>query len=354
MRTPPILPAFGLAVALLLSGACSDSNGPSDTQVASSVLTDVPTQMVASYALVDGTASTLSDALTAFAADSTGLHFVEAKSAWVQARLAWEQIEAFGFGPAETQNLDPSMDSWPVNTADIATILAGSATLDNAYFSTVGESSKGFHAIEYLLYGPNGTKTAADFTARELEFLDGAGQNLAASANTLLLAWDPLNGAYATELATAGQAGSLYATKTAGLQEIVNGMIGVADELANSKMTGPLGPPVDPTLDESAFSDNSINDFQNNILGIKNVYVGQSNGFDYGKGIQRLVKNASAADDQAVLAAIAAAQAAITALGTSYQDAVNTNPTGAQAAIDAVNALRQTLEDVVLPLTDVN
>lgn len=348
MRIRPHLAVMTLSAGLVLTGACGDSSGPNNSTVAAGVLADVPTQIISAYALVNS--SNLPGALTAFAADTAGLNFLDAKSAWIIDRLTWSLSEAFQFGPAQTLGLSAAIDTWPADTTNIAAILAGSATLDANFFATTAGSSKGLHAIEFLLFGVDGTKTTADFTARELAFLDGAGQELLQNYSDLQLAWEPSFGNYVAEITTAGQAGSVYPTRTAALQEIVNGMSNLADALA-IRMSDAVA---DSTQDESAFSDNSINDFQANIQSIEDVYLGTSNGFSYGSGVQPLVTSSSGAADLQVLSAITAAQNAITALGASFQDALVTNPTGVQTAITAVGALQQTLDTVVLPLTTVD
>ena len=58
------------------------------------------------------------------------------------------------------------------------------------------------------------------------------------------------------------------------MQEMVNGMIVIADEVANGKISDPFNEK-DTTLVESQFSFNSISDFQDNIRGIQNVYMGK-------------------------------------------------------------------------------
>ena len=58
--------------------------------------------------------------------------------------------------------------------------------LDEAYIEGLDEEHdalKGFHPIEYLLWGVNGDKKAADLTDREKEYLVALAQNLFKLAN---------------------------------------------------------------------------------------------------------------------------------------------------------------------------
>ena len=45
---------------------------------------------------------------------------------------------------------------------------------------------------------------------------------------------------FVAQLANAGNAGSIYATAKDGVQEIVEGMIGICDEVANGKIGDPF------------------------------------------------------------------------------------------------------------------
>ena len=60
------------------------------------------------------------------------------------------------------QGIDPGIDSWPVNVADLDAVLASGSTLTQELSSTGSSGTlKGFHTIEYLLFGAGGGKTAA-------------------------------------------------------------------------------------------------------------------------------------------------------------------------------------------------
>ena len=80
---------------------------------------------------------------------------------------------------------------------------------------------------------------------------------------------------YADELADAGQGSTVYPTLKAGLSEVVNGILGIADEVGNEKLNVPFSDQ-DPVFVESRFSSNSITDFTNNILSIDKIYFGRN------------------------------------------------------------------------------
>ena len=70
-------------------------------------------------------------------------------SAWRNARVPWEQSEAFLFGPVSDDEHDPALDSWPLNTIDLENIIASDRDIASLTFA---DDVKGFHALEYLLF----------------------------------------------------------------------------------------------------------------------------------------------------------------------------------------------------------
>ena len=101
---------------------------------------------------------TLYKAMQALQADNKSQAKVDAAcTAWRAMRVPWEQSEAVLFGPAGEETglgFDPSMDSWPLDQEDIATIITNKnlSSVDD-YIGAIGsESVRGFHTIELLLF----------------------------------------------------------------------------------------------------------------------------------------------------------------------------------------------------------
>ncbi|MDE0041260.1 MAG: hypothetical protein OXT74_04440, partial [Candidatus Poribacteria bacterium] len=115
---------------------------------------------------------------------------------------------------------------------------------------------------------------ASEITPRELEYLGATTENLKSKTSQLRRAWDLSGENFAAEVANAGTSSTIYKSQKSAVQEMVNGMIVIADEVANGKISDPFNER-DTTLVESQFSFNSIADFQDNIRGIQNVYMGK-------------------------------------------------------------------------------
>jgi putative iron-regulated protein len=341
------------SLALLCSAlaACSESGGsdPTPDYDPTALLADVPTKVIlATHVDFEARVDALGDAVAALDAGPTDGTLDAARDAWRAARRPWEQSEGFLFGPV-TQGIDPSLDSWPVNQADLDAVLAGSATLTVTYVNGLEGTLKGFHTIEYLLFGTDGEKTAGDLTAREREYLVAVTGSLAASVTQLREAWDPAAGDYAAVVATAGASGnSVYTSQSQALQELVNGMIGICDEVGNGKISDPFDQQ-DRSLEESQFSDNSNVDFADNIRSVQNLYLGRY-GASAGTGFRDLVLARAPDLDARLQGEIEAAITAIGAMTPSFGEAITGNPAAVEAARAAVRTLRQTLESELLPL----
>lgn len=344
-----VLPLLG-ALLLVVPGCDEDTVAPMGGFNASPLLSGVPaTVILGTYQDLEAKAIALRTAAATLQSAPTAPNLTAARDAWRAARRPWEQSEGFLFGPVETQGIDPAIDSWPVNRVDLDAVLASSATLNKSYIDGLEGTLKGFHTIEYLLFG-TGSKTVGDLTTRELEYLAGVTQSLAGSVTTLRAAWDPAGGNYVQTVSTAGATGnSVYISQSAALQELANGVIGICDEVANGKISDPFDQH-DRTLEESQFSNNSNADFADNIRSVQNVYMGQ-----YGSatttGLRALVMAKQPSLDPTIQSQITAAITAIGQMTPTFGEAITSNPAKVEAARAAVRTLKQTLESQLLPLT---
>jgi predicted lipoprotein len=340
--------------ALLALTACAsdDDDGPasgfSDRQTISDFADDV---VVPTYVELASRGDALATAVEALAADPSEANLSAARAAWVATRVPWEQSEAFLFGPVEANGYDPAMDSWPVNQTDLDAVLASGDELSPAYVSGLNETQKGFHTIEYLLYGDGGSKTAAALTPRELDYLVALTTELVGVTHTLADSWTTGDRPYREVFVSAGMPGNtVYPSLSAAAQEIINGMIGICDEVANSKIAAPYDAH-DPNLVESQFSFNSLIDFQNNLHSVENAYLGHLAG-GTGKGLTVLIAAKDPALDTKVKSELADAIAALGAIDVTFPEAIvmaayDERIEDAQAKI---NLLKATLETEVKPL----
>lgn len=319
-----------LILPVVVLAACGGGGGGDDTPPGFTdrqVVVDFADQVVIpTYELLADRTVALGTAIATLATAQTDPNLEAARTAWAAMRVPWEQSESFLFGPVSAQGWDPAMDSWPLNRTDLEAVLASGDTLDQAYIRNLPETQKGFHTIEFLLWGEDSTKAAADLTARELEYLAGLTDELVAITADLSTSWTTGVGgapAYRTVFTTAGEAGNTaYPSLDAAAQEILGGMSGICDEVANGKIADPYDAR-DPNLVESQYSFNSLLDFADNLRGVLNAYTGDMPAAQTtGRGLADVVAANDAALDARLRGEIDAAITALAAIPSPFRDAI--------------------------------
>lgn len=305
----------------------------------------------------------------------------EAGTAWRAMRKYWEQSEAFLYGPAATQSIDPHIDSWPLDFNAMNALLHNEEQMaqieqeGGAYVGDkLGYALKGFHAAEYLLFETveqdgraigTGKTHAANLTHAEAVYLLGIVEDMAQQAILLEDSWagkvskekeevitedgesmsTGIN--YGSYMINAGQAGSIYKTYQEAAEEIIAGCVDIAGEVAELKMGNPYlsSTPDERDYIESPYSCTSTEDFADNIRSIKNAYEGAKAG-DY--SISNYVYSQNSELDGKVRQAIEESIAAIAAI-QDFENKAKGNPQ-VKAAIDKVQELEELLDDEVMAL----
>jgi len=298
---------------------------------------------------------------------------------WRAMRKYWEQSEAFLYGPAAGHNIDPHIDSWPLDFNAMKALLNDPqkmAELEAEGGSYVGDklgyALKGFHACEYLLFESvlkegravgTGKPHAANLSHAEAVYLLGIVEDLTQQAILLEYAWagevnaaktkvledgevDVYEDKYGAQMINAGKAGSVYVTYQEAAEEIIAGCVDIADEVADAKMGNPYlsSTPEERDYIESPYSCTSTIDFADNIISIRNAYEGAQTG-DY--SISNYVYRQDAELDTKVRKAIDEAIAAIDAIEDFEHNATDAKVGVAQ---DKVKVLEGLLKDEVLAL----
>ncbi|MGC4037750.1 MAG: imelysin family protein [Chitinophagaceae bacterium] len=339
------------AVTVIAIPAChkNDDSGSTDvTKLKTDILADAAnTVIVPSYTDLSAKAGQVLSTVQALNTTTNDANLTAARAAWQAIRQTWEQSEAWLIGPVESDNIDPRIDTWPVDFNSLDSILNTSNTLDEAYVNDLDDALKGFHPIEYLLWGQDGNKAAADFTAREKEFLLALAQNLNTLCSDVKASW---TGGYANSFATAGTSGNAtYPTTKSAYEALVDGMSGICEEVANGKMKEPFDAPVGEgqQFEESPFAKNSMIDFTNNIQGILKMYQGQFT--SDGKGVEDLVRNYNLSLDNEIKTKHAAAITAMNAVTDPFGEATVSQRTQISNAMDKINDLLSTLDTKLKP-----
>lgn len=304
----------------------------------------------------------------------------DADASWRLMRKYWEQSEAFLYGPASAHNIDPHIDSWPLDFNAMNALLHDDARMaqieeeGGAYVGDkLGYALKGFHAAEYLLFESvindgravgTGRPHATNLTHAEAVYLNAIVEDLTQQAILLEYAWagevsvekmalleegevEPYEDHYGAQMINAGKAGSIYLTDQEVAEEIIAGCVDIAGEVADLKMGNPYisSTPEERDYIESPYSCTSTTDFADNIRSIQHAYCGAQAG-DY--SISNYVYSQDSELDANVRKAIENAIAAIEAI-EDFENTAQNNPQ-VKNAIEKVQALEEVLDDEVLPL----
>ena len=304
----------------------------------------------------------------------------DADSSWRLMRKYWEQSEAFLFGPAASHNIDPHIDSWPLDFNAMNALLNDPVRMaaieeeGGAYVGDkLGYALKGFHACEYLLFESiikdgraigTGKPHAANLSHAEAVYLLGIVEDLTQQAILLEYAWagevsaakqkllddgevEPYEDNYGAQMIKAGQNGSIYVTFQEVAEEIIAGCVDIAGEVADLKMGNPYISSTAEQRDyiESPYSCTSTIDFADNIRSIQHAYCGSQDG---DASVSDFIKSQDAELDAKVRKAIEESVKAIEAI-LDFESKAQNSPE-VKAAIDKVAALEEVLDKEVLPL----
>lgn len=280
---------------------------------------------------------------------TTQANLLAAQQNWRNLRATWELSEAFLFGPVATQDLDPNVDSWPVNKNDFDSLLVSSTVLNDSTVANFQTTIKGFHALEYMLFGVNQAKQASDFTAREKQYMIAVTNDLKTNCNKMYSGWDKNSGNYYATFTTIN---SVYTSKQTTLITMINAMIDICGEVGDGKIKS-VYDAQDPTLEESPFSQNSFTDFKNNIIGVKNVYLGTYKGTD-GKGLEDVVRQYNLSLDTKIKQQLDVAINSFNGFSKPFGEAIVSEKTQIQNTINALATLKTTLETELKPLVQAN
>jgi predicted lipoprotein len=261
----------------------------------------------------------------------------------------WEQSEGFLFGPVEDNDYDPNMDTWPTDYVQMDSLLASSNALDVSDIQGFTLSLRGFHPIEYIIFGNQGSRTAAQLTARQKLYMRNLSTDITSTCNDLYLSWSSAPVNFAQQVLTAGNGSTKYAKRQEVFMALAGALSGICEEVGEGKMKEPFDAK-DPQLVESPYSGNSTTDFKNNIIGIRNVYMGVNGG----KGLKDLVAAKNKSLDNDIQNKITAAINSFDNITQPYEEAIINQRTQIQQTMTLLGDLKDAIENDLVPFIQQN
>ena len=364
-----IIRSFNLFVcaALLLGTAACEKDKPEEDSSKDKFLQTVNEQfvdktVVATYKTLADKALDLQEAFETLASNPTDANVLAACNLWKDSRKYWELSEAFLFGAASKYYIDPHIDTWPLDATALNQLLnndAMMADIENVV-ANLNNGLVGFHGVEYIIFREGQPRAAADIPAKELSYAVAVAKDLSLSCCRLEAAWAGMDKVtaekreiiedaemepeddFGEQMRLCGQPGSLWKSITAGSEQIIEGCKTIVDEVGNSKIGKPYTGE-DINYIESPHAYNSITDFYDNIVSVRNVYfggLGLTSPAEY--SLSSYIKSVDQNADADVIAAIDNCLAKIQAMPAPF--VLNyTNPK-VQEAIDGCNTLNDALE----------
>jgi len=374
--------SIAASLAVMTLASCSDdNNSPSENPLSEkdAQFKEIAEQyldctVIPTYKNLSTYTDKLVEDLNNLRKDKTDANVRIACESFLQARSWWEMSEAFLFGPASDFGIDPHIDSWPLDRAGLedemrnqAHINAMAAEDGDAWAgSHLGPELLGFHGIEYIIFSGGEPKAAAQIPDDRLVYAIAIAGDLRNKCWQLELSWAGENNvsdnilekvdgelewpftisgdSYKQNMLRASQAGSTYRTWTDAMQAIVDGCMDIADEVGTMKIGKPYSGE-DVNYIESPYSHKSITDFRDNMVSIRNSYMGGiESKRDESKSLHAYISKANPALDAKCTAAIENAIARIEAMKAPFVE--NYNDPSAREAADACLELQEVLTEI--------
>ena len=370
--------AVAFVATLTLTSCSKDDDGATGTDESNElrIVTQFVDHTVApTYSALAAHAEQLAEQLIALRANPTQSALEEACNTFLAAREQWEKSEAFLFGAAGDFGVDPHIDSWPLDENAFNNLMSSPSMLealddedgDMVAGEQLGNALLGFHGIEYILFKEGHAKPVAEITSNEWIYVTAVAGDLRNRCFQLEVSWmgdaapashiEKLeeielpytvasgDDSYGDNMKNAGQAGSTYRNAKSAVMAMVQGCIDIADEVGTSKI-GMAYTGADLTYIESPYSQNSVEDFYNNIISIRNSYMGGIEGQrDESRSLHHYVAGINSQLDSRVQDAIQNALDKIDAMPHPFVNNISAPANG--EAMEACAALSDVLSEVV-------
>ena len=281
--------------------------------------------------------------VNAFSQNANTVQLASTKAQWITTNLRWKQCELFDFGKISDRYAHNGIGKWPTDINIIESKIGSGQLMDEAFFESLGASSSGLPAIEYLLFDKSESEILASFTtdtlaAERLAYLQGIADILHQKAQKLLNIWSASGENYASEFTHSSAQGLSNP-----MSLLVNGMISLIEEDAKTKVGKPFGKfdfgILSPELVESHRANISLELLRANVVALQTCFLGSG-----GNGISNALDDLHAEYEDAPLSGIVADQfdlsiAAIDDLTIPLQDAMISEANKVEALYQALKQL---------------
>lgn len=336
----------GFISLIIVMAACNkasnNSTGGNTATVETTVIKDFVNNVALSqYSNLTNAAVSLNGTITTLNSSPTTANLVAAQASWKNMRTVWEQCEGYLFGPVEDNDYDPNTDTWPTDYTQLDSLLASSNALQVADVANLAQSLRGYHPLEYVIFGHGDGRTAAQLTPRLMQYaVSLSGDVLYNNVQPLYQSWTSAPSNYAQQILTAGSGSIKFPKRQDLFLAIVGAMSDICNEVGTEKMCDAYINK-DSTITESPYSANTLIDFKNNIVGLQNVYLGLNGG----TGIKDLVASQNKNLDNQIQTQITSAINSFSNITESYEKAIFDQRPQIQQTMTQLAALKKLLDN---------
>ncbi len=334
-----------LIIALNLSIACNKAPSTpttNSTTVEETVIKDFVNNVALSqYSNLTDAAVSLNGAITTLNSSQTDANLLAAQTAWKNIRHVWEQSEGFLFGPVEDNDYDPNTDTWPTDYVQMDSVLASTNALQISDVANLQQSLRGYHPVEYVIFGRGDIRTVAQLTPRLMQYATSLTSDiLYNNVQPLYQSWASTSDSYGQQVLNAGNGSTKFPKRQDLFYAIIGAMSDICNEVGSEKMYEPFVNH-DSTITESPYSHNTLSDFKDNIIGVQNVYFGLNGG----TGIKDLVASKNKSLDNQIQTAITAAINSFDNITVTYELAIFNQRPQVQQTMTQLAALKELLDN---------
>jgi putative iron-regulated protein len=317
----------------------------------------------AGYGKARSDAQALEKTIDVLLAGPSETSLAAARKAWVEARPSYLHTEAFRFYDGPIEEVEGFINAWPMNEAYIDYVEGNpkAGLINDASFSIAPDAIRnrnqsddeanvttGWHAIEFLLWGQDlsasgpGDRPHTDYVSgteasdRRRVYIKTVTEKLVQDLKGLEDAWKPgMDKNYASTF--------LALPQPEALGRIINGIAVLTGfEFMSERLAVALDSG-DQEDEHSCFSDTTKQDFVHDLVGIRQVWTGDSDGVAR-PGMDELLRSRDPALADAIDQQLTEAEGKIAALGDPWDQVLAADKSSperkaAEAAIIALQTL---------------
>lgn len=239
------------------------------------------------YKILSDESTLLQEAVINLQKETTDANVKKACELWKTSRKYWEWSEAFLIGPADALELDPHIDTWPLDRVMLVNdLLEPNLSMEEIKKKIVNNDKlAGYHGLEYIIFREGQERSAADITENEMRYAVAVVEDLVLTCYRLEAYWAGIDNVTSKKKEVLTSSNHIpeinfgehfkraeyiadhdikWTSIQAVSEDIINGFTQIVDEVGTNKI-GSAHNGFDTEYIESPHAYNSIQDFEDNI-----------------------------------------------------------------------------------------